>query len=409
MSQIDLGFVRAQFPAFQEPSLRAHAFFESAGGSFACRYVIWRLHRFYRERKVQPYGAFPASERAGEEMDEARRRLSLILNVEAEEVAFGPSTSQNAYVLAQAMRDWLRPGEAIVVTDQDHEANSGPWRRLAAAGIEVREWRIDPETGHLSADALDPLLADGRVRLVCFPHCSNVVGEINDAAAIVARAHRAGAYACVDGVSYAPHGLPDVGRLNADVYFLSTYKTWGPHQGVMVVRRRLGERLPAQGHGFNAAPLFKRFTPAGPDHAQVAACAGIADYVDALYHHHVKAGRDAGGRAAVVHRMIRARETRLLEPLMDYLTARNDIRLLGPRNARERAPTVSVALHRPVGEVAHELAGHGLMVGAGNFYAPRPLQAMGIDPERGVLRMSFLHYTSADDVDRLIAGLDHVL
>ncbi len=109
-------------------------------------------------------------------------------------------------MLAQAFRQWMQPGEAIVVTNQDHEANSGPWRRLAADGIEIREWQIDPDTGHLDPEALEPLL-DEAVRLVCFPHCSNVVGEINQVAEITAMAHAAGAFVCVDGVSYAPHGL----------------------------------------------------------------------------------------------------------------------------------------------------------------------------------------------------------
>ncbi|HEY9549946.1 MAG TPA: aminotransferase class V-fold PLP-dependent enzyme, partial [Kiloniellaceae bacterium] len=145
MPSLDLPFVRSQFPAFSEPSLQDWAFFENAGGSYACAPVIERLTRFYRETKVQPYGPFPASTRAGEEMDEARRRLAGYLNVEVEEVHFGPSTSQNSYVLAQAFRQMLRPGDEIVVTNQDHEANSGAWRRLAESGIVVREWTVDPE------------------------------------------------------------------------------------------------------------------------------------------------------------------------------------------------------------------------------------------------------------------------
>ncbi|MEE4120155.1 MAG: aminotransferase class V-fold PLP-dependent enzyme [Paracoccaceae bacterium] len=400
-------FVRGQFPAFSEPSLRDWAHFENAGGSFACRYAIWRLHRFYRERRVQPYGAFPASERAGEEMEEARRRLALVLGVEADEVSFGPSTTQNACVLASAFREWLRPGEAVVVTEQDHEANSAPWRRLAMAGVEVREWRIDPETGHLDDDDLAELMDDGKVRLVCFPHCSNVVGEINDARRICAIVRRAGAYSCVDGVSYAPHGLPDIGRIGADIYLFSTYKTYGPHQGIMVIRRSLGMRLPNQAFDFNGDELWKRFTPAGPDHAQIAACAGIVDYIDALYHHHTKAGRDVAGRAVAIAEAMRARELALMGPFIDYLAGRaREVRVLGPMRERDRAPTFALDLGRPAEPVARRLAQHGIMAGAGEFYAPRPLAAMGVPPGQGVLRLSFLHYTLETDIDRLIAALD---
>ncbi len=408
MHELDLAFVRKQFPAFDEPSLRDQAFFENAGGSYPCRYVIWRLHRFYRERRVQPYGPYAASDHAGAEMDEAHRRLARMLGVEENEVTFGPSTSANVYVLAQAVRQWLNPGQAIVVTDQDHEANSGPWRRLEAAGVEVREWRMDPTTGHLDPADLAALL-DDKVRLVCFPHCSNVVGEINAVQEICAMIRRAGALSCVDGVSYAPHGLPDVARLGADVYLFSTYKTYGPHQGVMVIRNGLAERLPAQGHGFNAGVPSKRFNPAGPDHAQVAACAGIADYVDALYAHHMRAGRDARDRAGVVHDMMRRHETRLLQPLLDYLAGRNDLRLLGPREAARRAPTVAVAHERPGAALAADLARRGINAGGGDFYAVRALHALGVDPAHGVLRMSFVHYTTKDEVDRLIAALDEAL
>lgn len=404
MTALDLEFVRAQFPAFSEPSLQGQAFFENAGGSYTCQQVQDRLMRFYRERKVQPYGPYAASRLAGEEMDEARSRMAALLGVTAAEVSFGPSTTQNTYVLAQAFRQWLRPGDAIVVTNQDHEANSGPWRRLADEGIEVREWRMDPQTGHLDLADL-PGLLDGGARLLCFPHCSNVVGEINDVAAITALAHDAGALVCVDGVSYAPHGLPDVRALGADIYLFSTYKTYGPHQGCMVVRQDLTMELPNQGHFFNGDTAYKRLTPAGPDHAQIAACAGLADYWQALSDHH------GGGEAVgtVVHDLMRAHETALMDPLLAYLARRNDLRLLGPIRAEARAPTLALDLGRPAGPVAAALAEQGIMAGGGDFYALRALQGVGVDPTNGVLRLSFVHYTSAAEVDHLLRALDQTL
>ena len=152
MGTLDIDFVRAQFPAFSEPSLNGQAFFENAGGSYTCKPVIDRLNRFYTQRKVQPYAPYEASRLGGEEMDEARMRLAAIMGVDTDELSFGPSTTQNTYVLAQAFRQWMRQGDAIVVTNQDHEANTGPWRRLTKEGVEIREWRIDPETGHLDVE-----------------------------------------------------------------------------------------------------------------------------------------------------------------------------------------------------------------------------------------------------------------
>lgn len=406
---LDIEFVRAQFPAFSETSLQGQAFFENAGGSYTCGAVIDRLTRFYTQRKVQPYADYAASRLGGEEMDEARVRMAAILGVETDELSFGPSTTQNTYVLSQAFGQMLKPGEAIIVTNQDHEANTGPWRRLADRGIEVREWQIDPETGILNPEDLEDLL-DDKVRLLCFPHCSNVVGHINPVSEITALAHAAGAFVCVDGVSYAPHGFADVGALGPDIYLFSSYKTYGPHQGLMVIRRPLGMLLPNQGHYFNENTLYQRFTPAGPDHAQVAACAGMADYVDALYDHHFSAQATPVARGVAVHDLMRDHETALLAQVMSAVSSRNSVRVLGPADANVRAPTVALALGRPAAPVAAKLADHGVMAGGGDFYAVRALQAMGIDPEKeGVLRLSFTHYTSQQEIDQLLNALDACL
>ena len=406
--QLDLEFIRQQFPAFDVPALEGQSFFENAGGSYTCAQVQDRLFRFYRERKVQPYAPYEASRLGGAEMDEARTRLAAMLGVETDELSFGPSTTQNTYVLSQAVAQWLKPGQSIIVTNQDHEANSGPWRRLAESGITVKEWCINPETGLLDPQDLKSLLGDD-VRMVCFPHCSNVVAAVNPVAEITAMVRAAGAYSCVDGVSYAPHGFPNVDMLGSDIYLFSAYKTYGPHQGIMVVRRELGMSLPNQGHYFNSDSLYKRFTPAGPDHAQVAACAGMADYVDVVYAHHFKAEATPAVRCSQVHDLFRAHEVQLTQPILDYLEAKNSAQLIGPANAEDRAPTIAVKLQMPGEEAAKKLVPFGVMAGGGDFYAVRPLEAMNIAPEHGVLRLSFVHYTGPEDVDRLLNALDYIL
>ena len=406
MPSLDLAFVRNQFPAFAEPSLKDWAFFENAGGSYACGPVIERLTRFYRETKVQPYGPFPASKRAGEEMDEARERLAGYLNVATDEVHFGPSTSQNSYVLAQAFRQMLLPGDEIIVTNQDHEANSGVWRRLSEGGITVHEWQVDPESGRLDPAGLDALLSE-KTRLVAFPHCSNIVGHVNPVAEICAKVRAAGAVSVVDGVSYAPHGFSDMKALGSDIYLFSLYKTYGPHQGLMVVKKALAERLPNQAHFFNAGNVLKRLTPAGPDHAQIAASAGIADYFDALHAHHYKDEADAAERGRRVHTLMEAQEKALLAPLLDYLRQRNDIHVLGPTDPAERAPTVAIhPKNKPAEAVLEALTARGIAAGVSNFYAYRLVQALGLDPEAGVLRLSFVHYTAPEEIEKLMKALD---
>jgi selenocysteine lyase/cysteine desulfurase len=407
--QLDIDFVREQFPAFSQQTLQDQAFFENAGGSYACQQVINRLHRFYVERKVQPYSSYDASRLGGEEMDEAQVRLAGILGVDTDEVSFGPSTTQNTYVLANAFADWLFDGDAIVVTNQDHEANTGPWRRLADKGIKVLEWQLNKDTGHLDINDLQKLLENG-VKLVCFPHCSNVVGEINDVSKIVDLIHSFGAFVCVDGVSYAPHGLPNVGKIGADIYLFSSYKTYGPHQGIMVIRRTLGEKLPNQGHYFNAKYLSKRFTPAGPDHAQIAACAGIADYIDALHQHHGgPSSASPTERGEFVHDLMRAHETEIMPPLLEWATSKNSVRLLGPVDAELRAPTVALDIKQSPKDVAEKLARKGIMAGSGDFYAVRALEAHGIDTSKGVLRLSYVHYTNRAEIEKLVDALDTII
>jgi len=405
---LDLDYVRRQFPAFAEPSLAQQAFFENAGGSYPCLPVVQRLGEYYRRLKVQPYYAFPASTEAGEWMDAARARLAEYLGVGASEVHFGPSTSQNTYVLAQAFRALLQPGDEIIVTNQDHEANSGSWRRLAAHGIVVREWRVDPHSGQLDEAQLERLMSE-RTRLLTLPHASNVVAHINPVARIAARARRAGIITVVDGVAWAPHGLPDVDALGVDVYLFSLYKTYGPHQGLMVVRSALLERLANQGHYFNAGDAAKRLVPAGPDHAQVAAARGIAEYFDALDAHHAAAAAD-GTRAERVRRLLRAAELPLLGTLLEYLGGRRDLRVLGPTRADQRAATVSfVGAAIDPAEMVKALAARGFMAGNGNFYAVRLLEALGVEPLRGAVRVSLLHYNSAAEIARLLEALEEIL
>jgi selenocysteine lyase/cysteine desulfurase len=410
--KLDLEFVRRQFPAFAEPSLEQQAFFENAGGSYACAAVVSRLGEYYRRLKVQPYYAFRASTEAGEWMDAARVRLAEYLGVAPQEVHFGPSTSQNTYVLAQAFRALLRPGDEIIVTNQDHEANSGCWRRLNAHGLVVREWRVDPRTGTLEEAQLERLLSE-RTRLLTFPHASNVVAHINPVAKITARARAAGVITVVDGVAWAPHGLPDVASLGADVYLFSLYKTYGPHQGLMVVREALLQRLANEGHYFNEAEVTKRLVPAGPDHAQIAAARGIAEYFDVLDAHHAGAERmakDGAARAERVRQLLRGAEIPLLEQLLEYLAARRDIRLLGPAVAQQRAATVSFVTEAIEPDaVVRELAARGFMAGNGNFYAVRLLEGMNVDPARGAVRLSLLHYNSPHEVTGVVHALEEIL
>jgi len=406
---LDLEFVRSQFPAFREPSLAGFAHFENAGGSYAAGQTIQWLDRYYRQTKVQPYYVFAASAKAGEHMDAAKERMAAWLNVGRDEMHFGPSTSQNTFVLAQAIRRRLKPGDEVIVTNQDHEANSGAYSRLADDGFTVREWKVNPKTAELERRDLEALLGP-RTKLVAFTHCSNVVGSIHPVRELVDLAHGAGAWVFVDGVAFAPHGMPDLQALGVDAYYFSLYKVYGPHLGAMFLRREVNEALPNQGHFFNDGKPGARFTPAGPDHAQIAAVNGVMDYMDAVADHHGAKDKPVTARAGTVRELFRGHETALLQPLLDFLAKHPKVRLIGRTRATERAPTVSFTVTgKSSADVAARLAEAKLGVGVGNFYAYRLIKSLGIDTEDGAVRVSFVHYTSKEEVDRLLRELDRCL
>ncbi len=409
MPTLDLDFVRARFPAFDEPSLRDWAFFENAGGSYVCRQVIDRLVDYYTRLKVQPYHPYPTSEAAGAAMDEAYVRLAGYLNVGEDELHLGPSTSQNTYVLERALRSLWREGDEIVVSNQDHEANAGAWRRMAGTGIVVREWTIDPESGALDLSDLDRLLSD-RTRMVALPHCSNVLAAINPLTEVAERARQVGAIVVADGVAWAPHGLPDVAALGVDIYLFSLYKTWGPHLGAMTVRRELLDAMENQSHFFHAEYTRRKLLPAGPDHGQIAASAGVAAYLDEVYSHHFDDEVDATERGRRLAVLFQDHERALLGKLLGWLADREDVRVLGPTDPDLRAPTVSLLpLRMNVEELHRALTERRIMAAVAHFYAVRPLEAMDIPSAPGVLRVSFIHYTTEDEVDRLITALDESL
>ncbi|MBB4266693.1 cysteine desulfurase-like protein [Roseospira visakhapatnamensis] len=412
---LDLDAVRACFPAFTTETCANWAFFENAGGAYVPQAVIDRLTRFLTAAKVQPGAPYPASALATEMMAEGVRAMATLVNVAPEALVIGADTSTNLHVLANALAPLIEPGDEVVVTNLDHEANITPWRRLTRRGATVREWRFDPETGALSLDGLTALLTEN-TRLVCLPQASNITGAVCDAAAAVRLAHEAGALAVVDGVSHAPHALVDGSALDADAYAFSAYKVFGPHVGVLAVRPSLMARLENQNHMFLAGHGALTVNPGGPNHELTAALAGVTDYLDALYARHVggEGEEDDGGaapsaraRVAALFALFERHQSALTGRLLAGLRDHPAVRIIGaPTVGPHRSPTVAFT-HRRLSSraVAEHLRGHRVAVRHGHFYAWRCMQALGLDPEDGVVRASLVHYTSAEDVDRLLAHL----
>lgn len=411
--KLDVEFCRAQFPLMSSADGAPDAYFENAGGSYVPRQVIDAMTAFMTDSQTQPEWPFAAAKRGKARIDKAQKGIAALFNISPDELVIGPSTTLNNYVLAQALRPGFAEGDAIVVTNQDHEANGGCWRRLADTGIEVREWQLDPATGDLDPARLDALLADGKVKLVAFPHVSNVVGSVNDVKAITAKAHAAGAMTVVDGVAAVAHTLSDLKDLDVDFYLFSFYKLFGPHLAMLYGKKDRIDAVANQNHFFHEGNGAAMLNPGGTNYESAGSIGGILDYFDAVYDHQFDApANDPRARATAVYRLFQKQEEAVMKRFLDWLDTRPEIRLIGRREAdcHRRAATFSLVVPDHVPEaLAEALGDKGLCVGAGHFYGYRCIQALGLDPEVGVLRVSMVHYTTEAEVDRLTAALDEIL
>lgn len=406
---LDLDFVRSFFPALND----GWAFMENAGGSLVPQTVIDRTRDYMTECQVQPGTGSAIAREAARRMAEGHRTVAAMIGAEPEEVVIGPSTTRNVITLAAGIRSWFKPGDEIVVTNLDHEANNGHWRRLEEFGVTVREWRVNPETAELEIETLQAMLSE-RTRLVCFSHCSNITGGPNPVRRIADLVHGSGGLVCVDGVAFAPHGAVDVKALDVDFYLFSLYKTYGPHLGVMYGRRDLLRKAKGQYfyfHGEDDLPL--KMNPGAPNHELTAASVGIGQYFEALAAHHLEEpANDLHGRIRQVYGLIARHEEGLSRRFLDYVASQPKIRLIGRTTPEHdlRAPTFSFTIAGKASqEVPALLEARGIAANAGDFYAPRVLEAVGLDPHDGCVRCSMVHYNTTAEIDRLIGALDAIV
>ncbi len=412
MKQLDLAFVRQQFPVFKTKLGQKIGFLDNAGGSYVAGAVIDRLTDFYTNYKVQPYGANPISNRAGEAMDLGRRTVAELLNVSADLVTLGASSTQCLNTLAIACAPLVGKGKEVIVSEQDHESNIGGWERLCQQqGATLKIWPADPQSGELALEDLEKRL-NPKTAVVAVTHSSNIIGTINPINQIAELVHGVGAKLVVDGVSYAPHCWPDLDALDFDAYVFSTYKTYGTHMGVMVVKEDFLEQLAPQCHFFNLPYLNKRLDSAGPDHAAIAALAGIGDYFTALHGHHFARNESLPlhQRAHAVAALMNQHENELCGYLLESL-GDLPVRIYGRQTTEQREANIALSSPNITSKaLADGLAEYNIAAKNGHFYAYRLLQAMGVeDMSDGVLRISLSHYNSMEEVERCVAGLRAML
>ena len=408
---LDIDFVKAQFPAFKDPLSSKWSFFENAGGSYVPHNVIKHLNNFMTSTKVQPYAEFDTSAIAGNNMDKATELFAEMINARKDEIIIGASTTMNMYVLSNAMKHFIKPGDEVIVTNQDHEANIGAWRRLESYGAVIKEWKINTENAELEIEDLKVLLTK-KTKIVAVTHCSNIVGSINNLQSIAKLVHEYNAFLVGDGVSYAPHGLPNVKDLDVDFYTFSLYKTYGPHLGLLYGKKEILNQLPNQNHEFLEGDVPYTLNPGGPNHEELSCLVGIYEYFNNLYNHHFPDENNTlRKKIEKINELISNHEEQIANPLLEYLNSRNDIKLIGKKKIenKNRAPTIAFTfVNQSSKKISDQLVKNGIATRNDNFYAWRCLKALGIDVDDGVVRTSMVHYNTHEDVEKLISVLKKI-
>ena len=409
--KLDIDYVRSQFPAFKDPLSKDWSFFENAGGSYVPKNVIDKLTEFMTATKVQPYAEYPMSKIAGENMDRATELFAKMINAKNNEILIGGSTSINLYVLSNALKDLISPGDEVIVTNQDHEANISPWRRLKDYGAKIIEWKFNLNDHELKISDLEKLISP-KTKILAVTHCSNIVGSVNNLKKISNIAHKNNIIVIGDGVSYAPHGFPNVKELDVDFYTFSLYKTYGPHLALLYGKEEILKNLPNQNHEFLKGQYPYTINPGGPNHEELVSLIGIYDYFENLYNHHFDNTKiSILEKIEKINNLISMHEEEIANPILNYIYERKDFNLIGKNKItnKNRAPTISFySNNKSSKEISNNLLKFNIATRNDNFYAWRCLKYLGIDVDDGVVRLSMTHYNNYIDTEKVIKALKNI-
>ena len=409
--KLDIDYVRSQFPAFKDPLSKDWSFFENAGGSYVPKNVIDKLTEFMTSTKVQPYAEYPMSKIAGENMDKATHLFAKMINAKSNEILIGGSTSINLYVLSNALKHLIKPGDEVIVTNQDHEANISPWRRLKDYGANIVEWKFNYDDHELKISDLNKLI-NSKTKILAVTHCSNIVGSVNNLKEISELAHKNNIIVIGDGVSYAPHGFPNVKELDVDFYTFSLYKTYGPHLALLYGKEEILKNLPNQNHEFLKGQYPYTINPGGPNHEELVSLIGIHEYFENLYNHHFEnKNLSTLEKIDKINNLISLHEANIANPILKYLYERKDINLIGKNKIenKDRAPTISFYSNKKTSkEISKILHKFKIATRNDNFYAWRCLEHLGIDTNDGVVRLSMTHYNNQYDTENVLKALEKI-
>ena len=407
MTSFDPTPLRARFPALaQEQGGRPIVFLDGPGGTQVPTTVIDAVSGYFRDMNANEGGSFLTSRRSDAMSAEAHAAAADLLGAASpDEIVFGGNMTSITFHLSRSIGATMSPGDEIVVTTLDHEANVSPWQALAAdRGLVVRTVDVRAEDGTLDLDDLDRQLGP-RTRLVALGYASNALGTVNPVAEVIRRVHAVGALAWVDAVHYAPHGVVDVRALDADFLVCSAYKWFGPHVGVLFAKAEIQDRLPT----YKVRPSAHRFSTGTPNLEGIAGTLAAIEYIASI------AGTSGDRRSRIVASMtaVAAYERTLSKRFLDGVVTLPGVRIWGITDQDrlgERTPTFAVTSdRRSPQELAERLGEAGIAAWSGHFYAQGLIERLGLAPSGGVLRLGFVHYTTTDEVDRTLDELETIL
>lgn len=412
MTSFDLEWIRAQFPALSKVrDGYSVIYLDGPGGTQVPGGVIDAIAHYLTTCNANVHGAFATSYRTDALVAEARRAMADFLGCVPEEIVFGANMTTITFALSRAIGRLLQPGDEILVTQLDHDANVAPWQALAEQGIVVRMVEIQPDNCTLDLHHLKTLLTE-RTKLVAVGYASNAVGTVNEIARIVQLAHRVGAWVFVDAVHYAPHGPLDVHALNCDFLVCSAYKFFGPHLGILYGKQECLAQLspykvkPAANHDPD------RWETGTLNFEALAGTIATIYYLAKLGRHlqsTVSSQREALSAAMVA---IQAYEQILIQQLLPNLLKIPGIQVYGitdPGHFQQRTPTFALRLQgqRPA-ELAKALGDRGIYTWHGNFYALNLTERLGVESAGGLLRIGFVHYNTLEEVTHLLETLQEL-
>jgi len=414
---LDLTYIRAQFPSLAQ-TVNGHpaVFLDGPGGTQVPQRVIDAISNYLRRDNANTCGAYATSRHTDAMLADARAAMTDFLHCAADEIVFGPNMTSLTYMMSRAIGRDLAPGDEILVTRLDHDANVSPWLALEEKGVTIRWAEIHEEDCTLNIADLAGKI-NQHTKLVAVGYASNAVGTINPVKEIVRLAHAAGALAYVDAVHYGPHGLIDVAALDCDFLVCSTYKFFGPHMGVLYGKREHLARL----RPYKVRPLTdavpNRWEWGTLNHECIAGITACVDYLaDLGRHHHPQSSHR---RAAIVaaFEAIHRHERRLMERLIAGISEIPKLKIYGitdPSCFDWRCPTLAVRVvdqnqnQTPLA-LATKLGDRGFFTWDGNYYALNLTEQLDVEKSGGFLRIGLVHYNTAEEVDRLLAALREIV